>query len=205
MKDALLGLHKGDGKTKKKPVIFCAWPDCNKTFHNRSEWARHEEAKHYCPYHWVCCLDVDPNPLLILESCFICNLGNMSLEHVTKHHQFENCLNKKPAFLRKDHLSQHMTGTHMPLFTRKKMTPATLSSLIAAWKTNNPAMSAVALHCGFCGLKSLTWETRQNHVCGRIRGDLSNSPACKSLWQLDRDFPVTNSRSSTDVASAQNA
>jgi hypothetical protein len=38
----------------KKESFFCTWPSCSSKFRYRSDWTRHEEALHYCPYHWVC-------------------------------------------------------------------------------------------------------------------------------------------------------
>jgi hypothetical protein len=32
-----------------KGRFFCTWPKCSKTFLHRSQWTRHEEARHYSP------------------------------------------------------------------------------------------------------------------------------------------------------------
>jgi hypothetical protein len=174
-------------------TIFCTWPDCDKKFRNRSSWVRHEEAMHYCPYHWICCSDLDPKPTVIFESCFGCDLGYVSFEHVAKHHHFESCLNNAPAdrtFLRKDQLVQHITAKHMKYLASSKSTLYTLQRLAAAWKTDNSEMPEVALYCGFCGDTFLDWTHRQNHVYNHFFDGANTSVAYfKSTWQLNRFRP----------------
>lgn len=58
--------------------IFCTWRNCTKTFRYKFDWARHEEAKHYCPYHWVCCLDDESCSSTNMSFCIICEEVDVS-------------------------------------------------------------------------------------------------------------------------------
>jgi hypothetical protein len=172
-----------------KQPYFCTWLDCKETFRHRFEWARHEEAKHYCPAHWVCCLNDHNTSSAALSSCFLCDEGAITLKHVMDHAQFQSCSNKDAAsrsFLRKDHLTQHIKGTHLAPHERAQLTPSILKELLSAWKIDNPVMSKAALFCGFCGITMRSWADRQGHVAGHFLPHSLGSPVCKSSWQLDR-------------------
>jgi hypothetical protein len=173
-----------------KQPYFCTWHDCEETFRHRFEWARHEEAKHYCPYYWVCCLNSHTTSSPALSSCFLCGEEAVTLKHVMNHAQFQRCSSKDAAsrsFSRKDHLTQHIKGTHLAPHERAQVTPSVLSKILTAWKTDNPAMSKAALFCGFCGITMESWADRQGHVAGHFQPHSSGYPVCKSSWQLDRE------------------
>jgi hypothetical protein len=189
-----LDIDSDASKSRKwtaKTLIFCTWPECDKTFKNRSEWARHEEATHYCPYNWVCCLDSVPSPLETIGSCFFCGSRNVSLKHVTQHRQFSSCVSENPkhrSFLRKDHLVQHITAKHVSFHKRNKAGPAFLEKLVSRWKTRNPLMQDEALYCGFCGFTFPDWEARQVHVFDHLNSSLNTGLAYKSSWSSGRDY-----------------
>jgi hypothetical protein len=168
---------------------FCTWQDCKETFRHRYEWARHEEAMHYCPYHWVCCLNDLESGSTTLASCFLCEEGAVTCKHVMDHVQFQSCSNKDAAsrsFLRKDHLTQHIKRTHLAPHKRAQLRPSDFRKLLSAWKIDNPVMSKTALFCGFCGITTESWADRQEHVAGHFLPHSLGNPVCKSSWQLDR-------------------
>ena len=158
---------------------FCTWPGCDKTFPNRSTWARHEEAVHYCPYHWVCCLDT--KTVMRLPKCFVCGERDVLLTHIIEHH-FGNCESQPEEsriYYRKDQLSQHIKRTHAD---KKKGGAVTVpDELLLSWKRDNPSPSRLAGHCGFCGMVFGTWAKRQKHVVEHMHRHL-----CKSSWWHDR-------------------
>jgi hypothetical protein len=161
-------------KDKTDYPNFCTWPDCQKTFRYRSEWTRHEEAIHYCPYHWICCLEV--KTVMRLPRCFICGERDVLLSHLTEHH-FSSCAGRDlddRTFLREDQLAQHMKSAHLDAEISKSSIP---KDVLAAWKMDNPSLTAGSLHCGFCGLVFKTWEQRQDHVFEHLKIGI-----CKSAW-----------------------
>lgn len=162
--------------------LFCTWPTCNATFAFKSEWTRHEEAKHYQPWRWICCLDDPPDNSETRYPCFVCLSPRVNLDHIKSCH-FSSCWGKdleSRTFLRKDHLVQHITGTHLKKCGSKFRVP---EYLITAWKTTNPSMSEEALHCGFCGLWFKTWPERQEHVYLHIRDQGHRGLGYKASWR----------------------
>lgn len=147
----------------------CTWPSCNKHFKNRSNWARHEEAVHYCPVNWVCChKGVWP--------CLVCNAD----DHETLHH-FATCATRDPdsrTFFRKDHLVRHIKDAHItPEISNLTIT----EELLQSWKVIDHFPSEDKLHCGFCGVVSGIWEKRQDHVWDHLK-----TWVCKSAWWPQR-------------------
>ncbi|KAH7395321.1 hypothetical protein DE146DRAFT_615712 [Phaeosphaeria sp. MPI-PUGE-AT-0046c] len=156
-------------------AFYCTWPSCNKSFLNRSNWARHEEAVHHCPISWICCYK-DEWP------CLVCHEGN----HGTLHH-FASCAPKdiqSRTFLREDHLTKHIQRTHInsdiPEFEISKQ-------LLTSWKVDNASFSEESLRCGFCGILLETWKQRQDHVWGHLKAGI-----CKSAWWPQRLAPPSN-------------
>ncbi|KAH8724843.1 hypothetical protein GQ44DRAFT_727352 [Phaeosphaeriaceae sp. PMI808] len=164
---------------------FCTWPNCQKIFHHRFEWERHEEAIHYRPYQWICC-DEDAQ-LVTLKRCGYCLKRDVPLVHGAIE-SLMNCA-KKPAaertFFRPDQLVPHIKR-HVPDIDTQKCISARIPELVAAWKSNNPAMSKCALQCGFCGLIFPTWKERTDHVFKHIQRGIS-----KSSWWPNR-LPIVN-------------
>jgi len=157
--------------SQPRQPLFCTWPDCSATFRHKYEWARHEEAKHYLPYHWICCLDDGNSRTRTVDPCLVCDEQNASLQHIKNHDEFTNCAGKDTetrTFLRQDHLTQHIKGTH---FKSQTITPSSLRLLAHAWRIDNPSISQMALHCGFCGTAFMDWEARKDHVYDHLRGD----------------------------------
>jgi hypothetical protein len=150
--------------------IFCTWPSCSSKFRYRSDWTRHEEALHYCPYHWVCC--PEESHAQDTSQCLICAETN----HTTSDH-CGSCASKdlqSRTFLREDQLSQHIKRTHLSSGVSKPRVP---KELLTAWKTDNPAFLNDYLRCGFCGIISDNWAQRQDHVFEHLRKGI-----CKSSW-----------------------
>jgi hypothetical protein len=165
-----------DGLGPKIPEVlerplFCTWPSCNSRFQYRYDWSRHEEALHYCPFHWVCC-----NAITHASHCLICKATN----HSTTEH-CGACLMKdmqSRTFLREDQLTQHIKRAHLSPDATKRMIP---KDLLSAWKIDNPFFSKSYLHCGFCGVVSDTWAQRQDHVHDHLKKGI-----CKSSWWPER-------------------
>jgi hypothetical protein len=157
--------------------FFCTWPSCSSRFQYRYDWSRHEEALHYCPFHWVCCCENtqagDSMP------CLICS-GYRNDHTATQH--CGSCLTKdvqSRTFLREDQLAQHIKRAHFPYDDAK---PKISKELLSAWKIDNPSFSNDFLRCGFCGLVSDTWVLRQSHVHDHLKRGV-----CKSSWWSQRE------------------
>jgi hypothetical protein len=171
--------------------IFCTWPDCDKSFRYRSEWERHEEACHYCPYHWVCCLEV--GNVMRIPRCFLCSEQDVLLSHLAECH-FQKCASQTLAqrtFLRGDqfaaHLKRHFSKCLETIpkvkghFTPRRPSGPHLRSIDQAWKIDNPDLSSKSLNCGFCGHLSKTWKQRQAHVFTHL-----DKRICKQAWWPSR-------------------
>jgi hypothetical protein len=145
--------------------FFCTWPSCSSRFQYRYDWIRHEEALHYCPFHWICC-----SANARSSQCLICTETN----HTTTQH-CGSCLTKDVqlrTFLREDQLAQHIKRAHFPNDATK---PRISKELLSAWKINNPDFPRSCLRCGFCGVVSGTWAQRQDHVHGHLRKGICKS------------------------------
>ena len=173
--------------SKAENLYFCTWPGCSSTFRYRSEWTRHEEAIHYCPYSWICCLDTPP--VLRLPQCFVCGDRDVLLSHIIQSH-FGDCAKKEEAqrtFGREDQLAQHIKRAHSDLSKGKASVP---KELLASWKINNPTMYPTALKCGFCGRTFDTWALRQEHVSEHLQDGM-----CTTAWWPERcaeNFPKSS-------------
>lgn len=154
--------------TEEKP-FYCTWPTCSARFRYRYDWARHEEAVHYCPFNWICChSDTDP--------CLLCR----GMRHTTVKH-CTSCADKElghRTFLREDQLAQHIKRAHNVIQDTKLHVP---KELLLSWKVQNPGFNKQHLRCGFCGFVSDTWEQRQDHVYIHLRKGI-----CKSSWWSGR-------------------
>jgi uncharacterized C2H2 Zn-finger protein len=155
---------------KEPRNLFCTWPSCESQFRYRFDWSRHEEAKHYCPYHWVCCYEGS-----IPQAVSHCQLCSRT-DHTTIEH-CHSCASKdveSRTFLREDQLAQHIKRVH---FSGVDAKPKISKDLLSSWKVANPLMSDAYLHCGFCGMVLANWSDRQKHVFDHLsRG------VCKSSW-----------------------
>ncbi|KAH7069147.1 hypothetical protein BKA63DRAFT_102062 [Paraphoma chrysanthemicola] len=169
------------GKATRK--YFCTAQTCEAAFMFPFEWLRHEEALHYQPYHWICCLETNAHLLEILPLCWICGELNVTPNHFAIYH-FSPCAEKEHGdrmFLREDQLLQHINGVHLTTRVSKKIAQHLLSS----WKIDNPAFDKKSLVCGFCGEVSDTWQERYKHVSEHIR-----QGACKTAWWPEGSFLV---------------
>ncbi|KAF2027632.1 hypothetical protein EK21DRAFT_91290 [Setomelanomma holmii] len=150
---------------------FCTMSSCNATFQHDWEWRRHEEAVHYQPYHWVCCLrGVGSEPL---PECWICGEISVSVNHFADQH-FTSCAQadvESRTFLREDHLLQHIAGVH----TKGPLKKGVIKDLLSLWKIPNAAMQTSHLTCGFCWHTCRHWEERQKHVSEHIRKGYTKS------------------------------
>jgi hypothetical protein len=171
--------HPIPSKVINSERYFCTWPGCDCAFSHRFEWARHEEAVHYCPYHWVCCSE--QNSEYFLQDCWFCDATNVTLRHVTEEH-FSTCTKKctqQRTFLREDlfvaHLRRHLKKNSYP------NVGLTCRFLAKRWKEDNSAMDRRALHCGICGRKFMTWEERSTHVREHMETGIT-----KAAWWPDR-------------------
>jgi hypothetical protein len=144
--------------SKKDSKFYCTSPSCDATFLYRSDWVRHEEALHYCPYNWVCCAEsADRNTMF--QVCFVCGQSNVSLSHFEIEHFAKCATSDQPPrkFLREDQLHQHIKRIHKVSWPIRK-------TRLNLWKTTDPAMLPTSLCCGFCGVVCDDWEQRQDHV-----------------------------------------
>lgn len=177
-------LESSSPNNKKRPApYYCSWPTCNAQFQFRSEWTRHEEAVHYQPYQWICCLeDTYEKPF---GQCFICGRSEATIGHIATEH-FTSCFNKTRAertFYRRDQLIQHIKGTHS--FSRRPMDihgEYVLTDLARHWEVASaPCPDIPRLTCGFCGTICKTWQARQDHVSKHLQSGI-----CKQSWWFER-------------------
>jgi hypothetical protein len=173
--------HKHGASPASVPRYFCTWPDCDSVFHRNDVWSRHESTKHFTHVHWVCCPDPDPDRSTPLTfPCFVCDEAVVTIDHVKKHH-FGSCLGKdieSRKFLRKDHLVQHIKGTHLKHVPLAKPVPDEL--LVSCLMINPPTPEA--LYCGICGRTFTAWPYRQAHVARHMNTGKHD----KSSW---RSYP----------------
>jgi hypothetical protein len=158
---------------------FCTWSDCDKTFEHRFEWKRHEEAVHYCPYHWVCCSE--RNRGFDLHDCWFCDAKSITLQHIADEH-FTTCTDKatqKRTFLREDLFVAHFKRHRME--AGGHVVGSTYRNLAELWKEDNLATDHCALHCGICGNRFSTWAERCFDVSMHIKSGVS-----KSAWWSQR-------------------
>lgn len=163
-----------DRQTKQELVpvempFYCTWPSCSVRFQNRSNWVRHEEALHYCPYNWIC-YHKDERP------CLVCH----DINHGTLHHFAKCALNdlESRTFLREDQLTQHIKRAHINL---KNPDLKISKQLLRSWQIINPFFSEEHLLCGFCGIVCETWVQRKDHVWDHLK-----TGVCKSAWWPQR-------------------
>lgn len=174
---------EAESATLLSPEYFCTWPDCPSTFKHRFEWVRHEEAIHYCPYHWICCSEPSLRTSIEVAHCFICGYHYTNLvEHLIQEY-FTECTDKpesKRTFLRQDQLAQHIRRAH---FKPVGVDHALPKWLLDVWKHNNPQLlaSSPLLRCGFCGKPCASWTERQDHVFEHLKNGI-----CKFAWWPDR-------------------
>ncbi|KAH7088758.1 hypothetical protein FB567DRAFT_590881 [Paraphoma chrysanthemicola] len=182
---------------------FCTAQGCEARFMYPFEWLRHEEAIHYQPYHWICCLDTDALRLRPFPLCWICGELNVATNHFAAHH-FLTCAKKEikdRLFLREDQLLQHINGVHL----NTRVSKPTAQRLLSSWKIDNPAFDKNILTCGFCGEGSETWEERYKHVSEHLRRSASKTawrPEVSSFFKnetvhINTDGPVCGEGSET--------
>lgn len=188
------GTENPASKASDPPLLpyFCTWSDCSARFRFRWEWARHETALHYQPYHWVCCLA--ESRLKLISQCFLCGLHPTAVGHIMDTH-FTECSFKdrrEVTFLREDQLLQHIKGVH----AQQKASKKTCKDFLSLFKTDNQDMHSSSLDCGFCGRVSKTWAEREDHVFNHLKEGM-----CKSAWWVGRlALPPSSSAHSEEPA-----
>jgi hypothetical protein len=142
----------------KRSKYYCTF--CQKRFHSRIEWLRHERTIHMPEELWVCCPRTGEFP----KRCPFCEKGHPSPAHLADHN-YLSCQEKPLAertFGRKDHFLQHISQVHKVSPGQK---PARLMELENAWRHPLPVeIGHQALHCGFCGADFESYEERTTHV-----------------------------------------
>ncbi|KAF2829013.1 hypothetical protein CC86DRAFT_464732 [Ophiobolus disseminans] len=159
---------------------FCTWPDCVERFRHRFEWERHEEAKHYRPYRWVCC--AEQANLDVLEQCAHCHELEVPILHGNTK-TFAACALKpmeERTFFRRDQLAPHIKR-HLEKGGGNKCVLSKFYDLLEAWESDNPDMEASALYCGFCGATFETWKERAAHVSDHMQHGV-----CEFAWWTGR-------------------
>lgn len=145
-------------KPSKRPKFYCTF--CQKRFHSRMEWMRHEQTIHMPEELWVCCPRTGEFP----DRCPFCAKNNPSPAHLADHN-YLSCQEKplsERTFSRKDHFLQHISQVHKVSPGQK---PLRLTELLEAWRHPLPLKQGhQALHCGFCGQTFETYKERTEHV-----------------------------------------
>ncbi|KAH7069146.1 hypothetical protein BKA63DRAFT_494563 [Paraphoma chrysanthemicola] len=171
--------------TRQKLVAryFCTHPTCDRSFHHRFEWERHEEAVHYCPYHWTCCSEQGADE--IMKHCFVCDEQNVPLRHIHENH-FSTCA-KKPVkeriFFRRDQIQQHIKR-HLTFVGSRHL--AAPDAILKFWKCENSSLGEAALQCGFCGCKLSTSAARNDHVFRHFQAGMGKSQWNPGITQHDK-------------------
>lgn len=145
-------------KPSRRPKFYCTF--CQKRFHSRVEWQRHEQTIHMPEELWVCCPRTGEFP----DRCPFCSKNNPSPSHLADHN-YLSCQEKplsERTFSRQDHFLQHISQVHKVSPGQK---PLRLTELLEAWRHPLPLKSGhQALHCGFCGKTFNTYKERTEHV-----------------------------------------
>lgn len=171
-------------KAANKVVYFCTF--CHEGRFNRyHEWKRHEESVHMPRKTWVCC----PGSDSFFDDCPFCGQRQPSHKHLDGH-GYTVCASKTEedcTFYRRDGFVQHLHSTHIPTVDHSNCDlDATFGCSYLASKWQRQAsplpLDHNALHCGFCGKWSRTWELRCQHVS---RHFVDDSPS-RSDWWPDR-------------------
>lgn len=175
--ETLAGASNRRQAVAPKPYrYYCTWPTCASVFQHRYEWARHEEAVHYCPTRWICLPTVERTAAL--KNCFICREPSDVMSHLNTAHFFP-CANKAEkdrTFYRQDQFAQHIKRGHGTMFHCDIP-----DDFLKACQSANPEFNPAFLRCGFCGLDCRSWKHRQNHVFSHIQhGDR------KDWWWQER-------------------
>ncbi|KAF2468077.1 uncharacterized protein BDR25DRAFT_344393 [Lindgomyces ingoldianus] len=172
-------------KPTRRPKFYCTF--CQKRFHSRLEWVRHEQTLHMPEELWVCCPRIGEFP----ERCPFCAKSHPSPSHLADHN-YLSCQEKplsERTFSRKDHFLQHISQVHKVNTWQK---PLRLTELLEAWRHPLPLKDGhQALHCGFCGQTFTTYAERTEHVSGHFLEGLD----MMSWWngRVNHDIDQLNS------------
>jgi len=142
----------------KRSRYYCTF--CQKRLNNRNEWLRHESAVHIQEELWVCC----PRTGRFPTRCPFCEKRSPSPAHLADHN-YLSCQEKplsERSFGNRDQFLQHISQMHRIDAGQK---PARLTELLDAWRQPLPInIDLKALHCGFCGIISKSYQERTAHV-----------------------------------------
>ncbi|KAF1997440.1 hypothetical protein P154DRAFT_280643 [Amniculicola lignicola CBS 123094] len=148
--------------SNKRPRFYCTF--CQKRFHSRVEWVRHENNIHMPEELWICCPRTGEFP----ERCPFCSKSHPSPSHLADHN-YLSCQEKplsERTFNRKDNFLLHISQVHKVSPGQK---PLRLTELLDAWRHPLPLKSGhQALHCGFCGETFNSYFERTQHVGGHF-------------------------------------
>jgi len=153
-------------KQGRKQRYFCTF--CEKRFHDRDEWIKHEKSVHMPSELWICCPRTGEFP----ARCPFCSKPQPSPAHLAEHN-YLSCQAKplsERTFNKQDHFLQHINQVHK-LSTWQK--PIRLTELLEAWRHPLPLKEGhLALHCGFCGRSFSTYSERAEHVAAHFQSGL---------------------------------
>ena len=160
-------------QASKRSRYYCTF--CQKCFHSRIDWLRHERTIHMPEELWVCC----PRSGEFPKRCPFCEKKDPSPAHLADH-DYLSCQDKplsERTFGRKDHFLQHISQTHKVSASQK---PARLIELEEAWRQPMPIrFGHKSLHCGFCGTNFRTYQERTMHVSRHFAAGMD----MMSWWQ----------------------
>lgn len=170
-----------DRKPSARIRFYCTF--CQKRFHSRVEWMRHEQTIHMPEELWVCCPRTGEFP----ERCPFCAKGNPSPSHLADHNYLSCQARPLPerTFSRKDFFLQHISQEHKVSASQK---PQILTELLETWRHPLPLKQGhQALHCGFCGQTFATYKERTEHVANHFMQGLD----MMSWWnaRVSHDIP----------------
>jgi hypothetical protein len=153
-------------KHTRRPRFYCTF--CEKRFHDKAEWIKHEKMVHMPEELWICCPRTGEFP----ARCPFCSKSQPSPAHLAEHN-YLSCQAKplsERTFNKQDHFLQHINQEHK-LSTWQK--PIRLTELLEAWRHPLPLKEGhLALHCGFCGRTFARYSERIEHVAAHFLSGL---------------------------------
>jgi hypothetical protein len=134
---------------------------CFKGFRKTYEWRRHQESTHSPAEEWICLAPKLMKDESMINPCVFCQRKHSNFQEFDAHHRVSTCLEKCQAdrtFFRKDHLMQHVRGTHCDKMTAEDKKKLDLPS----WSLPGPSQRNTP--CGFCGIALSDYDTRIRHI-----------------------------------------
>lgn len=149
---------------------------CSDTFRTKYDWQRHEKALHIPVDTWCCAphggiVEVDGSKV-----CAFCQATDADYAHLEAAHNYLLCREKGPeqrAFLRKDHLKQHLKLTHNVDY----------HASMDAWRSSR---TDIVSRCGFCDARLSTWDERVEHLADHFKNGV-DMDQWKGGWGFEPD------------------